>query len=90
MRRGLLGKGSLLTDDVAGGPHLAGDARQVVPADVPRHQPAGSAAERAGYHGEERRRRPAISKSRRCGSGWSSIAGIRSARRVTGSSSRLA
>ena len=56
MRRGLLGKGALLTVDVAAGPHVAGDARQVVPADVPRRQPAGSAAERAGDQGKEGRR----------------------------------
>ena len=44
MRRGLLGKGASVDGDVAGRPHLAGDARQMVPADVPRRQPAGSAA----------------------------------------------
>ena len=33
--------------DVAGDAHVAGDPRQVVPADVPRREPAGPAAERA-------------------------------------------
>ena len=60
--------------DVRGGADLAGDARQVVPADVPRHQPAGSAAERAGDQGAGAATRRATPKSRRCGSGWSSTA----------------
>ena len=40
MRRGLLGKGALLTVTSNAGPHLAGRARQVVPADVPRRRAA--------------------------------------------------
>ena len=82
-------QGGAADGDVGGGAHLAGDPRQVVPADVPRHQPAGSAAERAGDQGTARTRRE-TPKSRRCGSGWSSIAGIRCARRATTSSSRWA
>ena len=52
MRRGLLGKGALLTVTSERGPHLAGRPRQVVPANVPRRQPAGPAAERAGDQGQ--------------------------------------
>ena len=52
MRRGLLGKGALLTVTSDGGPHFAGGARQVVPANVPGRQSAGSAAERAGDQGK--------------------------------------
>ena len=59
MRRGLLGKGALLTVTSSGGPHLAGDAGQVVPADVPRRQSAGSAAGRDTASRRSRRTRPA-------------------------------
>ena len=51
MRRGLLGKGALLTRDVERRAHFARHARQVVPANVPRRQSAGSAAQRAGAQG---------------------------------------
>ena len=56
MRRGLLGKGALLTVTSAAARTSPVRSRQVVPADLPRHQPAGSAAERAGDQaGGERR-----------------------------------
>ncbi len=54
MRRGLLGKGALLTITSDAARTLAGQARQVVPGNVPRHQPARSAAGRR--NGSEARR----------------------------------
>ncbi len=47
LRRGLLGKGAFLVDDVEARAHVAGDARQVDHGEHPRHEPAGSAAGRA-------------------------------------------
>ena len=52
-RRGLLGHGSILTDDVARHPHLAGVPRQVDSAERPRHAAARSAAQRAGARRQE-------------------------------------
>ena len=88
MRRGLLGKGALLTITSDVGAHVAGQARQVVPRNVPRHQPAGSAAGRrdgseAGRPAKRRRRcargsrriaptRPASSCHQSCSSRWAS------------------
>ena len=66
MRRGLLGKGALLTVTSDAARTSPVTARQVVPADVPRRQPAGSAAERAGHQGEAARTPPGTSKRRRC------------------------
>ena len=55
MRRGLLGKGALLTVTSIAARTSPGRARQVVPANVPGRQPAGSAAKRAGHQGSSPR-----------------------------------
>ena len=55
MRRGLLGKGALLTITSVAGANLAGDPRQVVPDDVPRREPTRPAAECPGAQGEGQR-----------------------------------
>ena len=47
VRRGLLGKGAFLTTTVEARTDVAGHARQVDHDEHPRHEPAGSAAERA-------------------------------------------
>ena len=89
MRRGLLGKGALLTvtsqpartSPVARGKWFLQTFLGVSPPDPPPNVPAVK---------PRKRTTPAIRKSRRCASGWSSIARTRSARRVTRSSSRSA
>ena len=84
-------QGRAADGDVAAGAHVAGVARQVVPADLPRREPAGSAAERAGDQAEdEGRRSRQRERADDARSRWISITRIRSARRATGSSSRSA
>ncbi len=51
MRRGLLGKGGLMTLTFERRAHFARHAGQVVPANVPGRQPAGPAAKRTGAQG---------------------------------------
>ena len=83
-------QGRAADGDVGRGAHVAGDARQVVPADVPRRQPAGSAAGRAGDQERSRRTRPATPRRRRCGRRWKRTAPTRPAPPATRSSSRWA
>ena len=82
------GQGSADDSDVGRGPHFARHARQVVPANVPRRQSAGPAAERAGASRKNRWIPPATRRRRPCARPWKRIAPIRSARRATRSSSR--
>ncbi len=51
---------------------------QVVPANLPGHQPAGPAAECSGDQGNSTGYSPATPRNRRCGSGWKCITPIRS------------
>ena len=55
MRKGLLGKGALADHHVRCGAHVAGETRQVVPADLLRRESAGSAAWRGNQAGPEAR-----------------------------------
>ena len=81
------GQGSAADCDVERRAHFARRARQVVPANVPRRQSAGSAAERAGASRNNRWIPPATPRRRPCARPWKRITPIRSARRATRSSS---
>ena len=61
------GQGRAADRHLAGGAHLAGDSRQVVPANVPGRQPAGSAARTCRPSRRSRPTAPGTSKRRRCG-----------------------
>ncbi len=75
MRRGLLGKGALLTVTSNAARTSPVDARQVVPDDVPRRRAAAAAAGRGHEpQGESRPATPpATSRCRRCATSWSGI-----------------
>ena len=64
------GQGRAVDGDVERGAHLAGHARQVVPANVPRRQPAGSAAERPGHQGQAGGHHRQREESRPCARPW--------------------
>ena len=71
-RRGLLGKGAFLVDDVEARAHVAGHARQVGHDEPARHEPAGPAGRRAAAAAARRRIR--TRRNRRCGRRWWIIA----------------
>ena len=82
------GQGRAADRNVECGAHFARHPGQVVPANVPRRQPAGPAAERAGAQGTSRWIPPATRSRRPCARPWKRITPIRSARRATRSLSR--
>ena len=67
-------QGRAADGDVGGGAHVAGDARQVVPADVPRRRAAASRRRTCRRSRSARGQRPATRRRRRCGRRWKRIA----------------